>query len=327
MRQFAWRQLREAIAHAAAGGQALYVPAPDPGRSGAAYARLFDGDFTRRVATARRLGVRVVLNERGDGTPDYVILVGEPLRRAIAEAEPWVAGDGAAAAGRTRLAAAEARDLAERLRRAAAGLPSARTYREMCEVIAAIFTADGEPTTPGQVWNYSPSGELWEIPGWYHEAVAYIRWMLMRRALPARVPAPPEYPDPTPTKPEGNSQMRFRKKPIEVQAWRNVVTSGPMPAWALAATRPLPDARLAVDTLEGTMVAEHGDWLIRGVKGEVYPIKEDGGTVLHDCASLADAERLRDNVAAVVRGVARSHVEWAARVPPSQGPGPTAKGT
>lgn len=32
---------------------------------------------------------------------------------------------------------------------------------------------------------------------------------------------------------------------------------------------------VSISTLEGTMVGEPGDWLIRGVKGEFYPCKPD----------------------------------------------------
>jgi len=34
-------------------------------------------------------------------------------------------------------------------------------------------------------------------------------------------------------------------------------------------------ALLAVKASEGTMIAEPGDWIIRGVKGELYPCKSD----------------------------------------------------
>ena len=30
-----------------------------------------------------------------------------------------------------------------------------------------------------------------------------------------------------------------------------------------------------IETLEGTMRADHGDYIIRGVQGEFYPIKPD----------------------------------------------------
>jgi hypothetical protein len=37
-----------------------------------------------------------------------------------------------------------------------------------------------------------------------------------------------------------------------------------------------PDRRCAtIDTLEGQMTAEVGDWIIRGIKGELYPCKPD----------------------------------------------------
>lgn len=49
---------------------------------------------------------------------------------------------------------------------------------------------------------------------------------------------------------------RFRKKPIEVQAVRLTY-------------------RLTIQTLEGQVVGESGDWLITGVKGEQYPCRND----------------------------------------------------
>lgn len=35
------------------------------------------------------------------------------------------------------------------------------------------------------------------------------------------------------------------------------------------------DGSLFIGTLEGTMEARPGDWIIRGVKGEIYPCKPD----------------------------------------------------
>lgn len=32
---------------------------------------------------------------------------------------------------------------------------------------------------------------------------------------------------------------------------------------------------IAIETLEGTMAAQPGDWIIRGVQGEFYPCKPD----------------------------------------------------
>lgn len=35
------------------------------------------------------------------------------------------------------------------------------------------------------------------------------------------------------------------------------------------------DLAIEIDTLEGTMRAHPGDWIIKGVKGEFYPCKPD----------------------------------------------------
>ena len=50
--------------------------------------------------------------------------------------------------------------------------------------------------------------------------------------------------------------MKFRKKPIVIGAYQ--------------ATKPE-----YINTLEGTMKADIGDWVITGVNGERYPCKPD----------------------------------------------------
>lgn len=35
------------------------------------------------------------------------------------------------------------------------------------------------------------------------------------------------------------------------------------------------DKEVFIETLEGTMKADKGDWIIKGVKGELYPCKPD----------------------------------------------------
>lgn len=42
------------------------------------------------------------------------------------------------------------------------------------------------------------------------------------------------------------------------------------------------DERLRIDTLEGTMWANLGDFVIRGVKGEYYPCKPDVFALTYD---------------------------------------------
>lgn len=69
---------------------------------------------------------------------------------------------------------------------------------------------------------------------------------------------------------------KYRKKPVVVEAWRND-DEMPRPEWVDEAVggRTRPGGVLYVSTLEGLMRADLGDWLIRGVKGEVYPCKPD----------------------------------------------------
>jgi hypothetical protein len=80
--------------------------------------------------------------------------------------------------------------------------------------------------------------------------------------------------------------MRFRKKPVEINAWR----ASEMMLAAKFRWDDLPkairnaydrgevafgDDGVAITTLEGTMKAHHDDWIIEGVMGELYPCKPD----------------------------------------------------
>lgn len=101
MKTFKALQLREALAHAVEGRQALhlhtiivdrrkaprcFVAAVDRGEY---IAHLFDLDKTRLIKTARRLGVKVILVEREDTIKQHIDLCGAPLRKAreLARAE------------------------------------------------------------------------------------------------------------------------------------------------------------------------------------------------------------------------------------------------
>lgn len=72
----------------------------------------------------------------------------------------------------------------------------------------------------------------------------------------------------------------YRKKPIVVQVFRFYVD--PMPDWFMAGVRAgaiwinngSPQT-CTIHTLEGNMRANIGDWIIRSVKGEIYPCKPD----------------------------------------------------
>jgi hypothetical protein len=76
--------------------------------------------------------------------------------------------------------------------------------------------------------------------------------------------------------------MKFRKKPVEVEAEQFTGhNSTEIEAWFIGH-----DARkyfgvenggrgVLINTLEGTMRADPGDWIIKGIKGEFYPCKPD----------------------------------------------------
>ena len=71
----------------------------------------------------------------------------------------------------------------------------------------------------------------------------------------------------------------FRKKPVEVEAFQFKAPPIRVPSW-LADAMDAEDVRVYADrveisTLEGVMRADVGDWIIQGVKGEIYPCKPD----------------------------------------------------
>ena len=70
--------------------------------------------------------------------------------------------------------------------------------------------------------------------------------------------------------------MKYRKKPIIIEAiqWtgENVTEVREFCKPRTTATEP---GRVYIETLEGVMAANIGDWIIRGIKGEVYPCKPD----------------------------------------------------
>lgn len=67
----------------------------------------------------------------------------------------------------------------------------------------------------------------------------------------------------------------FRKKPVVIEAWCNDGTAdGPSWIGGIDVVYET-DGSISIKTLEGIMVAQLGDWIIKGVKGEIYPCKPD----------------------------------------------------
>ena len=88
-------------------------------------------------------------------------------------------------------------------------------------------------------------------------------------------------------KPVTIEAMRFAGTPaetIEVYRWIEENTAGSFdPMHQIVGFKPWPESGVAIDpsdgrliiaTLEGAHWADVGDWIIRGVAGEFYPIKE-----------------------------------------------------
>lgn len=77
----------------------------------------------------------------------------------------------------------------------------------------------------------------------------------------------------------GELMTRFRKKPVVIDAWcfdpgaespvwlSDAFNSGA--AWYQGGEQPY----ITIQTLEGTMHANLGDWIVRGTAKELYPVK------------------------------------------------------
>ena len=69
---------------------------------------------------------------------------------------------------------------------------------------------------------------------------------------------------------------KYRKKPVIVEAFQWGFDE--VPEWwknAKGITLRVEDGSAFIPTLEGNMEAQLGDYIIQGVKGEIYPCKPD----------------------------------------------------
>ena len=72
--------------------------------------------------------------------------------------------------------------------------------------------------------------------------------------------------------------MYYQKKPVVIEAEQySSQEPGPLIAEAITSTDAYVEASgaLIIRTLEGNHIANPGDWIIKGVKGEFYPCKPD----------------------------------------------------
>lgn len=73
--------------------------------------------------------------------------------------------------------------------------------------------------------------------------------------------------------------MKYRKKPVVIEAVRFMIDDT-LPDWFMdRVTSNMiithSDGTCDIKTLEGTMRADYGDYIILGIKSEVYPCKPD----------------------------------------------------
>lgn len=73
----------------------------------------------------------------------------------------------------------------------------------------------------------------------------------------------------------------YRKKPVIIEAfkWTGDVYQTDDPVWIVDLIKQgkitISFPHMFIETLEGVMKADAGDWIIKGIKGEVYPCKPD----------------------------------------------------
>jgi hypothetical protein len=81
----------------------------------------------------------------------------------------------------------------------------------------------------------------------------------------------------------GETMGMFRKKPVIIEAreFTPHADFNDLVAWCGGRADEVPHVNglsypvIDIPTLEGTMTARIGDWIIRGVSGEFYPCKPD----------------------------------------------------
>lgn len=85
---------------------------------------------------------------------------------------------------------------------------------------------------------------------------------------------------------------KFRKKPVVIEAVQLSSLNGTetqiVPRWLMTAitdgTIYARGSETVVKTLEGEHIAGEDDWIIRGVKGELYPCKPDIFAMTYEAA-------------------------------------------
>ena len=85
--------------------------------------------------------------------------------------------------------------------------------------------------------------------------------------------------------------MKFRKKPVVIEAWQwQGQSKHDWPHWLRISdcVSRREDGRLFIETPEGGMFAKVNDWIIRGINGELYPCKPDIFAVTYEPEQTVD---------------------------------------
>jgi hypothetical protein len=80
--------------------------------------------------------------------------------------------------------------------------------------------------------------------------------------------------------------MKYRKKPVVIEAVKveNIIKDArdkfsDLPRWLqmayVSGNIVLSSEFVSINSLDGIMIAMPNDYIIKGIKGEIYPIKED----------------------------------------------------
>lgn len=75
--------------------------------------------------------------------------------------------------------------------------------------------------------------------------------------------------------------MRYRNRPVEIDAFQyyDTMMRNSAPSWFVDATENgivyYREGKVYIKTLEGEHLVSNGDYVIKGVKGELYPCKPE----------------------------------------------------
>jgi len=110
----------------------------------------------------------------------------------------------------------------------------------------------------------------------------------------------------------GQSISRYRKKAVEIEAFQLTqdYSSVHAPSWFLDAIKAGTidvkiygkDVIVHIRTLEGRMTANIGDWIIKGVVGELYPCRDDIFKMTYEPVEEEQEEEEEEPVVTVTKG-------------------------